>query len=96
MHIYVYAYMHIILENKEYHDFPKFFDTFIAKVTISLCAFDIRAPRMLCFANVKIATVHFIMCFQHSDAQNAKGVAENPPPGREGRPSARALVTILG
>ena len=63
IHIYMYAYMHIILKNKEYHDFLMFFDIFIAKVTISRCVFDIRAPRMLCFARVRIATVHFTMCF---------------------------------
>ena len=63
------------------------FNTFIVNVSILLCVFDIRALRTLCFTRVKIETMHFTMCFQHSDAQIAIGVAENGlahgSPGRE-------------
>ena len=63
------------------------FNTFIVNVSILRCVFNIRALRTLCFTRVKIETMHFTMCFWHSDAQIAIGVAENGlaqgSPGRE-------------
>ena len=49
----------------------------------------------VCFSYLHCKSVNFTMCFSHSDAQNARGVAEKPPPGREGRPSAGWLQRNL-
>ena len=69
---------------------PCVFHTLTVNVTILPCVFDIRALRTLCFTRVKIETMHFTMCFGHSDAQIAIGVAENGlaqgSPGRERPP----------